>query len=207
MSIRVVISDLSLTGHPESVRDGILSGYGAGLTQDEIEICDSGFVADIAHAQSVGAIAVVRSISDLNDCIATALLYQPTIQTFMAFLSNTYQEEMTPTTLTNIVTVGAGLEANETAYGAGLEFWDGDLDLIEPELSSFSNGRVAGKILKIKDTLNCAWNIARYHAQMTASNLGLWNKYNGFGKIDVVAAIAYVIPKQIRTIKSTLTVV
>jgi hypothetical protein len=204
MSIRVVISDLSLTGHPESVRDGILSGYGAGLTQDEIEICDGGFVADITHAQSVGAIEVVRSIADLDNCIATALLYQPTIQTFMAFLSNTYQEEMTPTTLTNIVTVGAGLEANETAYGAGLEFWDEDLDLVEPELSSFSNGRVAGKLLKIKDTLNCSWNVARYLAQMTASENGIWNKYNGFGKIDVDKATDFTIPKQERTLKMVI---
>ena len=204
MSTRVIISDLSLTGHPESVRDGILSGYGDGLTQAEIEICDGGFVADIAHAQSVGAIAVVRSITDLNSCIATALLYQPTIQTFMAFISNTYQEEMIPATLTNIVTVGAGLEANETAYGAGLEFWDEDLDLVEPELSSFANGRVTGKMLKIKDALNCAWNIARYHAQMTAGNLGIWDKYNGFGKIDVDAAIAYVIPKQERVLKGVI---
>ena len=204
MSTRVIISDLSLTGHPESVRDGILSGYGPGLTQAEIEIRMDGFVADIAHAQSVGAIAVVRSITDLNSCIATALLYQPTIQTFMAFISNTYQEEMTPTTLTNIVTVGAGILSNETAYGAGLEFWDEDSDLVEPELSSYSNGIVAGKMLKIKDALNCAWNIARYHAQMTAGNLGIWDKYNGFGKIDVDAAIAYVIPKQERVLKGVI---
>ena len=204
MSTRVIISDTVLTGHPESVRDGILSGYGDGLTQAEIEICDGGFVADIAHAQSVGAIAVVRSIIDLNSCIATALLYQPTIQTFMSFMSNTYQEEMTPTTLTNIVTVGAGILSNETAYGAGLEFWDEDLDLVEPELSSYSNGIVAGKMLKIKDTLNCSWNVARYLAQMTASGNGIWNQYNGFGKIDVDKATDFTILKQERTLKMVI---
>ena len=204
MSTRVIISDLSLTGHPESVRDGILSGYGPGLTQAEIEIRMDGFVADIAHAQSVGAIAVVRSITDLNSCIATALLYQPTIQTFMAFISNTYQEEMTPTTLTNIVTVGAGILSNETAYGAGLEFWDEDSDLVEPELSSYSNGIVAGKMLKIKDTLNCSWNVARYLAQMTASGNGIWNQYNGFGKIDVDKATDFTILKQERTLKMVI---
>lgn len=190
MATRIIISDTILTGHPESVRAGILAEY-SGIIQAEIEIRDSGFVADIAYAQSINAIEIVRSIADLNSCIETALLYYRNIQSFFAFLSNDHTEEAVPTSIPNVITVGAGVLANETAYGQGLEFWDYDLDMVDPDLSSFSNGRVAGKILKIKDTLGCSWWEARYRARMTASENGVWSLYNGYGKIDVAKALVY----------------
>jgi len=190
MSTRIVISDTVLTGHPEDIRTAILAEY-SGITAGEIEIKNDGFATDIAYADSVGAEAVVRSIVDLNSYIASALTYVPDIQTFFAFLSNAHSEQLLPSGIPNCVTVGAGVTANQTAYGNGLEFWDEDLDIVDPALSSFANGRVAGKLLKIKDTLTCSWWEARYRARMTASNAGVWDKYNGYGKIDVAAAIAY----------------
>ena len=191
MSTHIIISDTVLTGHPENVRTGILDEYPE-LGQSAISIQDSGFATDILYAQSVGASAIVRSISDLNSCIDIAQSqYKNGIQSFFAFLSNTHSEQAVPTSIPNIVTVGAGITANETAYGNGLEFWDEDLDLVEPELSSFANGRVAGKLLKIKDTLGCSWWEARYRARMTASENGVWSLNNGYGKIDTTKAIAF----------------
>jgi hypothetical protein len=190
MPVRIIISDNVLIGHPENIRAGILDEYPE-LGESAISIQDAGFAADLAYALLIGASAIVRSISDLNSCIAIAQnKYQNGIQAFFAFLSNTHSEQLVPTDIPNIITVGAGILANETAYGAGLEFWDEDLDLVEPELSSFANGRVAGKLLKIKDALGCSWWEARYRARMTASHKGAWDKYNGYGKINVDAAIA-----------------
>lgn len=193
MSIRIIISDITLTGHPENVRTGVLDGYGAGLTAGECEIRNGGYSTDIAYAVSVGAVGVVRSIADLNSCTDTALTYynSNSILTSFAFLSNTHAEQLVPDFIPVCVTVGAGVTENHTAYGKGLEFWDYDLDLIDPDLSSFANGRVFGKLLKIKDTKSCCWWEARYRARMTAGGGGVWTLENGYGKIDTTAAIAY----------------
>ena len=100
-----------------------------------------------------------------------------------------------------IITSGAGDEElrNNTSYGKGLEFWDQDLNTPTPaeDQSSFSNGYVLGKLLKIKDTLNCTWWEARYRARITADRTepnrvtSSWDLRNGYGKINVDAAIAY----------------
>jgi hypothetical protein len=84
------------------------------------------------------------------------------------------------------VTSGGGTTQNDTAYGDGLEFWDDGSGG-----SSAANGRIAGKLLKIKHSRGGSWWDARYAARQTASNGGVWDKFNGYGKIDVAAAIAY----------------
>jgi hypothetical protein len=197
MSIRIIISDNELTGHPETVREGILCGYGTGLTEAEIPIKNGGFASDIAYAHSEGAIGIVRSIDDLNSCITIAESYFPTILTSFAFLSNSHIPEATPATLPRVVTFGAGIYGNETAYGPGLWFWDYDIDMVDPDLSSFSNGRGFGKLLYIKDVLSCTWQEALYRAAITGTEGGVWNSVNGYGRIQTAAAIALVLPKRI----------
>ena len=94
-----------------------------------------------------------------------------------------------------IVTCGAGVASatnNQTGYGNGLEFWDREsVGAAGTAESSYSNGVIAGKLYSIKAALGCNWWEARYRARMTASNGGSWNKYDGYGVINVSAAIAY----------------
>jgi hypothetical protein len=189
--IRVVISDNVLTGHPELVRAAILAGYGSGLTQIDVEIRNYGLEADLLYASSVGAIAVVRSLVGLNNCIVNALAQYPGIQMFMPLGSNSLVELSSPSSIPVIVTCGASdTQHNKIAFGNGLEFFDDDNG--DPgQASSFSNGIIAGKLLKIKDALGCSWWEARYRGRMTAS-IGLWNKNDGYGIIDIAAAIAFV---------------
>lgn len=185
------------------------------ILSSEIEVVDNTIVEVARQAQDdENIVAVLRSYAlttptQWNDVIqlftkdekAGRLLY-PRVCAFYPLGSNTFQEL---TNLTNeeppiIITSGAGdTEAkNNTGYGKGLEFWDDDLDTsAAPDLSSYSNGVVLGKLLKIKDTLECTWWEARYRARATATqtednrlNLG-WDLYNGYGKINVANAIAY----------------
>jgi hypothetical protein len=81
---------------------------------------------------------------------------------------------------------------NDTAYGPGLEFWDLDADSDgTDDASSYSNGRICGKLLYLKDTKGWTWWQTRYVARMTASGAGTRTDADGYGKIDVTAALAW----------------
>lgn len=184
MSARVVIADTS-PSHGASVKAAIGTGYGSDISAD-IEIYPADFAPSIVYAQSVGAIAVVHSYIGIENHIAEAQPAYPTIQCFMPLGSNSHVELFNLPSIPVIVSCGAGSTQNDTAYGLGLEFWD------NPDfVSSNANGIICGKILKIKDVLACTWWEARYRARQTASNSGTWDKFNGYGQINVAAAIAY----------------
>jgi hypothetical protein len=104
---------------------------------------------------------------------------------------NTRLEMNQPMRRTIYTTAG---DTNETtmSYGNSLEFWETE------ESNSWAVPIVSAKLLKIRDALDCSWWEARYRARITAirtatthPNDELWNKFNGFGKIDVAAAIAW----------------
>lgn len=195
--IRVIVSDLSSGDHANAVKSAISLGYGSDIS-DQIEIKTGGLSADLAYAQSIGAIAVVRSTTGYSSYESTVEGYYPGIQVFMPLGSNTFSQ--LTTSLSKIISCGAGdaENKNNTAYGNGLEFWDNDYETTTAaDASSYSNGVVAGKLLKIKDTLNCGWWETRYRARMTADRTednrltSEWDLYNGYGKINVSNAIAY----------------
>jgi hypothetical protein len=193
MSIRIVISDNVLIGHPETIREAIIAADPA-ITTAMIEIRTGGFAADILHVFSINAEAVVRSLDGIQGNIVDAQKYYPLIQSFIPLGSNSSEQlTLTPDSIPTIITSGAGLVQNETGWGNGLAFWDDDTTRETPETfeSSFSNGTICGKLFAIKDAVGCGWWEARYRARMTASNGGVWDLHNGYGKIDVAASIAY----------------
>jgi hypothetical protein len=164
----------------------------AGLTQAEIEIRVEDFADSVAYAESIGAVAVVRSTLGLTGFLASAASVYPDIQCFVPVGPNTSVEITDPAAIPVIVTCGAGDTDNDTAYGAALEFWDRDADENpSDDASSYANGRICGKLLYIKDTLGISWWQARYIARMTASNGGSHNNQHGYGQIIVAAALAY----------------
>ena len=83
------------------------------------------------------------------------------------------------------------------AFGPALEFWE----IIN--VGGFANNSdavpvAAARLLQIKDALNCSWWEVRYRARITAIRTAithpsgeLWNEQNGFGRIDVTAAVAF----------------
>ncbi|MDP1675668.1 MAG: hypothetical protein Q8L88_02290 [Bacteroidota bacterium] len=193
-AIIAVISDLTLTGHPENVRAALIAGAGGLLTSANVVIRNGGFSADIEYARSVGAQMVIRSTTSLSSFIATALDYYKNhgIQSFIPAGSNSPGEIFESNggaNLPSIIVTGAGDVNNET--GDDIEFFSPDPITIEPDASSFSNGYIAGQIFKIKSDLNCSWWEARYRARMTGSEAGVWDEVNGFGLIDVAAAVLF----------------
>ena len=184
MPIRIIVADTDLA-HGNGVKAAISTGYGSDISAD-IEIYSTDLGPAIAYAQSIGAIAVVHSYVGIESHVAEGQLAYPAIQCFMPLGSNSYIELFNLPSIPVIVVAGAGITQNDTGYGQGLEFWD------NPDfVSSNSNGTICGKLLKILDTLSCTWWEARYRARQTASNGGVWDKFNGYGQIDVAAALNY----------------
>lgn len=56
---------------------------------------------------------------------------------------------------------------------------------------SYSHAYIAGKMACIKDSLHCSWWEARYRMRMTASNNGSFTTYDGYGKPNLPAALAF----------------
>ena len=103
--------------------------------------------------------------------------------------SNTYAHMLQSDSLmSTLVLVGAGNDSNQTAYS--IEFFGPDAYGNTWPASSFSAGYIAGQLAFIRDSLGCSWWEARYRARATASSVP-WSYKNGFGKINVLAAINY----------------
>lgn len=81
---------------------------------------------------------------------------------------------------------------NSTAFGTGLEFIDIDESVADAtEQSSYSNATVAAKLMQIYEgSANVTWEQVRQAARQTASYSDSYTTNNGFGVIDVNAAIA-----------------
>lgn len=194
MATKFIISDLTLTGHPESVRTALIDGAGGLLTEADVEIRVGGFGADIAYGASVGAVGIIRSTTGVNGYLSTALIYyrSSNIESFFPAGSNSPGEIFESNGGTNLpssIVTGAGDLNNETADD--IEFFSPDPITVEPDLSSFSNGFIAGQLYKIMVGRNCTWWEARYCARVTGSESGIWDEVNGYGLIDVDSAIAY----------------
>lgn len=199
----IIISD-EYGQHGLDIRTAINIGYGEDISS-RIQIIPYWSPAFAEARDNSNIIALIRSATGISGYINNATSIYPRVLTFVPMGSNsftelnTFQNNEPPI----IVTSGAGdvgyEDRNNTAYGKGLEFWDNDLvQDASGDQSSFSNGIILGKLLKIKDTLNCTWWEARYRARITADRTepnretSMWDLRNGYGRIDVDAAIAYV---------------
>ncbi len=85
-----------------------------------------------------------------------------------------------------------------TAFGNVLEFWERDHKDDNKAVSSYSNARVAAKLLKIWEARGGCWEDTRAAARKTAlrnknthPNNEAWNKKFGFGQIRVQEAIKW----------------
>jgi hypothetical protein len=191
VSIRLIISD-SDSAHAADVRTATVHGYDdASFSAANIEIRIEAFTTSLAYAVTNSADMVVRSDTGLTGYTTAALAQYPTVICVVPLGSNTYAEIATPTSVPAIVVTGAGDTQNRTAYGPALEFWDDDYPVHgAPWESSYSNGIIAGKLLRIKDYFDCGWERARDIARTYASGAGTRTDINGYGQIDLAAALA-----------------
>ena len=189
MSIKCVISGVG-GSHDTTVATAIKDN--CSLVDAEIEQRGvEDFAVTVAYAESINAEMVVVSTTGIEGFISSAETVYTEIQCFVPLGINSYTEVTAVTSIPAIVTCGAGTAsatANQTGHGAGLEFWDRETyGSPTGAESSYSNGVIAGKLYAIKTALNCSWWEARYRARITTGST--WNKYNGFGVIDVQKAI------------------
>lgn len=191
--MKIIISDTDET-HANLVKQCVLLGFGEGLDESEVVIYDLGTSLEdaILFAEGEGATLVVRSTPGAANLLDLAELYYVNgdyILVCMPAGSNSPGEIFTADIPQAMCITGAGDVNNETADN--VEFIAPDPITLEPDLSSFSNGYIAGQLLKIKEARDCNWEEARICARQTGSENGLWHEINGFGLINIAAAIAY----------------
>jgi len=205
---RIIISDDTGTAgspgaHGLAIQAAIVAGYGSDIA-DQISIITPYSAAKQFAAENESVIALIRSYAGVAGYVGEAVSLYPRVQFFFPLGSNTFEQlnVFTKEEPPVICVSGAGdLELrNNTAYGNGLEFWDYDLtddNIPNGDQSSYSNGVILGKLLKIKDELNCTWWEARYRARMSANRnesnraTNNWDLHNGYGRIDVYKSVSY----------------
>lgn len=181
--------------HGVYVQNEFEIGYPAGTSV----IRGRGLTDGFQYANNTQLGALVYSYGGLSFHITQAMSIYPATQMFMPLGSNESILLPNPSTIPVIITCGAGTTFNETGYGPGLEFFDSEDQGQSINHSSFSNGKIAGKIMNIRNTLSCSFWEARFRARITADRTLIthpegeyWNSQNGFGKINVQAAIDFV---------------
>ena len=112
--IRVIVSDTAAGDHANAVKSAISSGYGSDISS-EIEIVAGNLSTALAYADSIGAVAVVRSTTGISSLQELAQNYYPDIQVFMPLGSNSYIELTGE--LDVIVSSGAGDTENKNNTG------------------------------------------------------------------------------------------
>jgi hypothetical protein len=198
---RIFISDSTAGGtHGATVKAAILANnpnlVDADITLQLNATYDlSAVLADMETAFDAGYEAFVHCTTLAPQLAAQSDIYWQSAQTMRVFTplgSNTHEVvTYTPDERGPQITCGASDGANnETGYGNALWFFDDD-NGNPGDTSSQSTGVIAGKLLYIKDQRDCEWWEAIYAAMQTASENGTPTLNNGYGKIDVTAAIAW----------------
>lgn len=197
----VVINDAWWDTHGIYIKQAILQAY---PELPESQIINFANAEDAMNycRNNLNVEAFIRSTTyinmfHINELYPRVLFFHPMGSNSFIDVNRFTQEEPP-----KCVLVGAGDEegCNNTGYGKGLEFWDWDLYQSNPpsgDQSSYSNGIILGKMLKIKHALNCNWWEARWRARATADRTEpnrvtwMWDLYNGYGRINVQRAIEY----------------
>jgi hypothetical protein len=195
----VIIQDDGSTDHGKAVRDTFIAQNSNYVASDfQFNVASSAY--PFAFKYGVGIIVRSTKGLELQANIAASykgdiLLVMPLGDNFITELD--YNGELYPW----VICTGAGDTENRTAYGNNLDFFDEDDVSDASFISSYSNGRIAGKLKAIQDGRGCAWNewdepihVARITATRTLTTHPsgeMRNKNNGYGIIDVAAAIAY----------------
>lgn len=192
--MRVWVSDAEEGGeHGTNVKSAISTGYGSDIS-DEINLVEAAeysvaqVKADMLLAYNAGYELFVSSAYGGNYFLTEAKSYYPSMLCVFPNGTNHHESNGSYTIPEIAVIAGAGDSNNETGYP--IEFFDNDPISDPNDYSSFSNGAIAGKLLKIKDGRGSHWTDALQSARATASLNSLDNE-DGYGIIDIDSAVAY----------------
>lgn len=187
----IVSSSGEIAQHELDVSTSFILGYESvgGLWTGSILIQTSSLSSSLAYAKNNNYEMVIRSTSGMESYISVASSSYPDVLTVMPAGHNDYILIYTGNIPQNILITGAGDVNNETGYN--IEFFAPDPIGIEPDLSSFSNGYIAGQIAYIMDEVPCGHWEARYRAQQTAIPGTSGSSFDGYGLIDINSAMAY----------------
>jgi Secretion system C-terminal sorting domain len=143
---------------------------------------------------------VIRSYTGLLEAIDRADNF-PGIQIIMPSGSNSFIESFSGDIKScPVIVTGAGVEHNVTGYT--LEFFS--IDPTGGNLSSFSNGYIAGQIAFLADFLGLSYNEARILARNTASQHNDYDYFDGFGSININEAISITLPVELSLFTATI---
>jgi hypothetical protein len=201
MSKALVLGIVGYESHEESVRsyflvqsptwDCHIAEIGSGIPAGNIVTYQANVADCVSYAITNGYNIIIRSYTGLwayklewDTAVAAGIVVAH------AHGSNSHVELSSPPYIGSAMACGGGVTTNERSYGPGIEFYD--CTLSEDTEESWATAVVAGKLANILDALVCTIQEARYRAQLTASENGIWDNNDGFGRIDVAAAIAYV---------------
>ena len=194
--MRVYISDSTEGGtHGSNVKSAISTGYGSDISS-EINLVESESYsiaqvkADMLIAYNAGYELFVSSAYGADNFLTEAKSYYPTMLCAFPNGINTFGENPSQGSSLQIpellIVTGSGDTNNVNGYP--IEFFDEDPT--EADASSFANGVIAGKLLKIKDGRGSHWTDAVQSARATSS-LSTLDTEDGYGIIDIDSAINY----------------
>lgn len=199
----VVVSGYILE-HDEDVLQSFLEGYSSynGIQfSGRVYIHNStNILNSLLFASENEYELVIRSYTGLLEAIELADNF-PELQIIMPSGSNSFIETFSgDIKCCPVIVTGAGISHNVTGYT--LEFFS--IDPIGINLSSFSNGYIAGQIALLADFLGLSYDEARMLARNTASLHGEYDYFDGFGSINLDEAIDVTLPVELTLFTATI---
>ena len=190
--------------HDEDVLKSFLDGYSSynGIQfSGKVYIHNStNILNSLSFASENEYELVIRSYTGLLEAIELANNF-PELQIIMPSGSNSFIESFSGDILNcPVIVTGAGIIQNVTGYT--LEFFS--IDPTGENLSSFSNGFIAGQIAFLADFLGLSYDEARMLARNTASLHGKYDYFDGFGSINLDEAVQVTLPVELTLFTATL---
>jgi hypothetical protein len=191
--------------HDLDVKEAFLMGYSSynssSFSGNINLFFDYAISSSIAYAENNEYDVIIRSTTGLSYFIAIANQH-PNVQLIMPSGSNSHIETFSGNMQDcPIISTGAGITSNVTGYQ--IDFYSID-PITSSNLSSFSNGYIAGQIVFISDYLGISIEEARLRARENGSNDGLYDYQNGYGKIIIENAIASPTPVELVSFTGTI---
>lgn len=189
----VIIYSLGLE-HDNDVKESFIRGYNANGARygGHIDIISfTNLDNAMFHASTNNYQYVIYSAVGLSSLTGTINNYYPNVICFIPTGNNSHIKVFNQSILDNnfsAVVTGCANNLGNNVTGYNVEFIDKD-PISSNHLSSYSNGYIAGKMAYIKDWYNCSDWEARYIARQTASRSNNFTDEDGFGIINLNAAI------------------
>jgi hypothetical protein len=183
---KVLIS--GLTGyeqHDINVKKAFEQGYSSydgTVYEGEITLLAQSIYSSFVYAEQNNYQLMIRSTTGLSAGIYYSS-YFPSVKLIMPSGSNNFQLTYNGDIETcPVIVTGAGINSNSTGYK--IDFYSVD-PITTENLSSYSNGFIAGQIAFIANALDCSIEDARILAREKGTQNGVWDYYNGYGKVEL----------------------